>query len=706
MSRSLPFTLALALVASPLGAQEAPPASPSPPAGEASGSTPAAGGPFASPLTLDAQPLRGLAAGVASQILTGERGGALALRVLGVPVPGEIAPDAARQVMLYVEIDGASLLEALPQETARLELYGYVLTPTGTVAAHLAEVFTLDVAAIGEAVWQTGLQYVGAVAVAPGDYVVRVLVRARGVAASGLDSSVLHVPAAGEPTVVALFPLPADRDGWVPVRGSGMGEDRPRFVVAGREVRPTALPVLSAGEETRFYLFSSGPIGETAGKATVELQRGEQVVETLPLHVEPGPHDAPLHGRPASFVLGEVEASAYRFFARPAAAARSGGQEIAVAPPRTGALLWTDLRLGSVAAVEAAQAAVAERERERLGRREQRRQDEESARAMNAEYRAALGGLSASGGESWGTRTALLDFESRALAATEDVERLREVERAVAEELAERDPESLVPLIEIHTSLYRAYRDRRRFALSTNARLHAEWLAELYAETVGTPGAHVVAARALASLAGYLQEAALPTASRRLYEQALVHEPTNETALLGLATGFERYGEYAQATSVLRRLLEIRPGLPEARLRLAVNQARTGDRTAAVANLRELLAPPTPDWVRTLAYEELARQWVEAGDVAAAVEVLSAGSRELGDPPGILLLLAHLLDRQEQPHQATGVLSRLTARRSGDAPRKRYDGWPEAALAETRRELSAIAAARIPLLHAGLGVAG
>jgi tetratricopeptide (TPR) repeat protein len=324
---------------------------------------------------------------------------------------------------------------------------------------------------------------------------------------------------------------------------------------------------------------------------------------------------------------------------------------------------------------------------------------------MAEDYRSALRSLSASG-ESWAGRTALLDFESRILADLGDVSQLQNVQRSVAEQLAKHDPETLVPLIEVHSALYRTYRERRRFALLTHARLQAEWLAELYASTVKSQGSHVVAARALASLAGYLQEAVLPSASRRLYEQALVHEPGNEAALLGLAISFERYGDYLQAVKVLRRLTDTRPSMAEGRLRLAINLGRIGEGRAAVEHLRQLVQPAVPRWVRSLAYEELARQLVAAGHDAEAIELLSTASSELGDPAGILVLLAHLLDLQDQPHQATGVLSRLVSVRTGESPRRRYDGWPESALAEVRSQLEETAASRIPLLRQSLEVAG
>lgn len=675
------------------------------PIAESVGTTP---DPFGRGVSLQAHKLRGLTTEVASLVLRGNPGGPIAFETSATPLRGE--GDKA-YVPVLIEIDGPSFLEANQSDTARIEIYVYALGTGQSVGDFLAEVFAVNVRELGEAVWQSGLKYYGHLNLAAGDYKLRTLVRNYHSKAAALREHSVHVPSSaelGQSFVSApLFEPPMGRDGWLPIReGSGSGRSYP-FVADRRALRPAVRPVLSSGRKVKAHLLTYDlPAGELTGR--LELRRNGAAIAQAPLlqvssrevagstggemlavefdvpPTEPGAYDLQVHLSRGSTSLSSTTVA---------------GTVTQMAAGDQG-LLWTDLRgrlteASSPARVAAAGTAVpTEKGTRRRGKSRQERKKEQRANELAVAYRHALSQLG--DGQQTAARSAILDMEAEVLTdgATEV---LRAAELQVARELAETEVESLIPLIVLHDEIYLIYRQRNLFSLGSNARTVIEKLAELYAEQGGSEGSRIVASRALTSLAGRLQKANLPSSSRRLYQRALDHDPGNKAASLGLATSYERYGDYRQAVNVLERLVQIHPSYGEGALRLAINLQRLGLVTRTRDLLRLAFEEKSPGWIRALASQELARSLLVSGELEQATELLEKSVDEIPDQEATKYLLAHIYDRQKQPLKALDLLSHVEPSQA-DSARKVYDGWPREPLARVRNELSKAAQVRASLV--------
>ncbi len=684
--------------------------------------------PFSGRTVLQARRLRGLTAEVAATVLRGEEGGGLGVAALAVPLPGAAvrtpapaegaaaaAPGPQRvPVPLFVEIDGASFLESNQAEVVgssvvgssvvgssvvRVEVYAYALTAAGGVAGHLTEAFAVDAGAIGEAVWEAGLRFYGRLDLPPGDYTLRVLVRNAQSGAGGLTATAVTVPPPGGPPT-PVFATPEDRDAWVAVRSWGDGPEAERpaypFVAGRRAVSPTTLPVLVAGRPAEAYLF--GASGAAPGRLVFTPAAGGAGAEAEATAA--GGADGP---RTLSFTTPALPSGEYLL----RVAGRAGAPPAPAVPVLVMAgeaaersLLWTDLRwrVGSqLAGAGGGAAALLEPPAETETGGQRRRSAGRGAQRTAAAYRAALAPLAA-GDEGWEpARAALFALQSEALAADGrgSLSQLQQGLLAFAQELAARAPEALPPLIRLHDGLYQDYRRRRVFSLASFNRLMVESLAELYA---ANGGAGDLAAAALVSLGGYLQEANLPASSSRLLRRALALDPGSRAARLALASLHERLGDPRGAVDQLGPALAAAPGDAEAKLRLAINLGRGGgDRRQSATLLEEVAAGDGPAWVRAVAHQELARRDLTAGDAAAAARRLEAAVQELPDDRGLHLLLALAYDRLRQPREALDTLTRVGSG-GGESPRKRYDDWPEEAIGIARSRLESGAAERRPEL--------
>jgi len=667
--------------------------------------------PFVAETVIEARKLRGINAEVASLILGAQPGGQIAIEVLATPLRG---PEDRAYVPIFVEIDGVSFMDNNQGDTALIEFYAYALEPNGKVAGHLSEAFAVDVGELGEVVWQRGLKVYGLLDLHPGSYLLRVLVRNHHSKAAALRETAVEVPEIGdaEPaTLLPIFPGPSVRDGWLPVRSSSIGpeeEDAYPFVAEGQAISPAARAVLVIRRSSRAHLIAYHlPQGELRGR--VELLREEQVATHAPLEIL-GRSAAPSPGAEIVDIRFELPQLATNFYSLRVQLDVKGQSIRSAAIPvfvlgqatRERELLWTDLRWQLAGAEQTATTAQEDEER----RREQARQ--EYIHELAAGYRAALSKLAKDSNSA--ARGALLDLESNALAegSRRGPESLQAAERLVAEQLATSEVESVIPVLLLHGELYQTYRSRRLFSLSFHACAMVERLAQLYAERGASQGSRIVAARALASLAGYQQEANLPASSRRLYRVALELDPQSKAALLGLAASFEKFGEYRQAIDYLEQLVAACPSFGEGLLRLAMNLRRTGSQQRSRELLAAVVEMDAPAWVRSLAFQQQARDLLESAELAQAVEVMERSIAELGPHQGSVLLLAHLYDRTRRPYESLELLHQVRPNHvgfrgpgavRGESARKVYDSWPRQALREVRSQLSEAAANRVAVLQ-------
>ena len=473
--------------------------------------------------TLQARALRGLTGEVATLILKAEPGGELAMEALAIPLPDSAEPGDKRRVAVFLEIDGTSFLELNQAETARLEIYVYALAADGfTVADYRAEVTAVEVATLGEIVWQSGIKYYGELSLPPGSYRLRALVRNFQSKVAGLVESAIEVPAhdPGIPLLPPIFPDPVHREPWLPVRAwrddvltglmdeplDGIQGRQPNpypFSFAGQAIRPAAQPVLVLGRSTTLYL--QGRALPSATYSLEILQNGDNVSASIPLEVidrEDRDGLVVLEARlatPAELRPGSVELRAKVETSEGTLRSMATTAHFVGSQVREQNLLWSDLRWRGLS--EAEQTAGNRSTTEAPSRT--RRKPGRKAQKLAQSYRALLAELQKQGDSAIMSR--LIDFETGVLndGSRKATALLQTAEFQVATELGNHDPESLVPLIQLHLDLYLAYRGRRLFSLGTHSRIMMERLAELYAEKGNSQGSRILAARALTSLGAF-----------------------------------------------------------------------------------------------------------------------------------------------------------------------------------------------------------
>jgi tetratricopeptide (TPR) repeat protein len=371
------------------------------------------------------------------------------------------------------------------------------------------------------------------------------------------------------------------------------------------------------------------------------------------------------------------------------------------ARPQDRALLWTDLkalsgRTGPVAPDETTAGRATEPAQPRRAPKRQ------ASRRIAARYRQALAAAASAA-----RPTALLEFETATLSASGDepLLQLRAAELLAASNLGRVRVDLLLPVISLHDELFHLYGRRRLVSLVAHTRHLLEELAELYAELGGKPE---TAAAVLASVGGYMQQMRAFGDSRQLFELALAHKADNAPALLGLAASSEKYGKYLEAVQRLEQLVAARPDLDEARLRLAINLERIGDRQRFRDLLGDIVNGPGTGWVSSIACQELARSLLEAGALDEAAALLEGALERMPDRQALWILMAHVRDRQGQLAQSWESLRRVATAPAGDdrSDRLTYDDWANGPLDEARAALRDGAAALRTALDAELGGGG
>lgn len=628
------------------------------------------------------------------------------MAALAVPA-GERGKEGRFAVPLLVEVEGNRFLAGSSGDVRRLEIYAYAMGTDGAVNDFLAEALSLDLAQVGEAVLEGGIKFAGTLSLPPGPASIRVLVVDPDTLRYSLRVLSLTV-AEGNAGPLLLQPLFSDpRQRWMLVRSpdpENTGKlDRslaPLLVDEGWGL-PAALPVLAGGRSRRVTLL---------GRALPA-----EAVVSLELRSEPagGVHSIPgrvversrisasaLERLVCDFDLPKLETGRYRAVVSLAqGSSRIETPELAALylgdSPLTEEILWAQLRrLGGETTAPAPS-----QETEPKGRRRNKELEEIARRS----YREAIRAL-ASGSPVDQVVTQLAGAETVwARQAPHAVGDLQEIEREAAEQLGREDREILVPLSVLHAELYRSLREQKEYLLAENARRTSAALATLYAKRGGSGS---IAAQTLLSLAADLLSSGVQSASRALLDQALALDGRSEAVGLFLATSYERSGDFPKAIEVLEPLVQAHPVIAEARLRLGINLGRIEKTAEAREILRRLLAEPGPQWVQTVAYEELARIHLREKRPQDAIALLRQGVSRLPDQTQLAVQLAYLLERQGSAVSAREMLAHVKARSpgAGETPRHRYGQWPAASLEEARRSLTQQSILRLAALARALEV--
>lgn len=683
-------------------------------------------------VVLDAHELRGLPGEVAALLMRAEPGGDLSFEVNAVALPGE----ERAQVPVFVEIDGANLLDRGQGVLGRVEVYVYALGAGGKIGDFLVQAFLLDAEKIGEVLWQSGPRFQGNLQLAPGEYRLRILVRESQSKAAGLRELKLVVPAtliagpAGEAPAAApaagdlgpaLFEEPQERDSWIPVRAAappaeGLLEESVEelqsrwdrgsaaypLAFGGRAIVPAALPVLAIGFPLRLYL----PSGVSAETARAEFLEGDKVLASVDLTpLEAGAEPAATGSTLQAFQLVPPSLPAARYSLR----VQQGGQSSAprdvllvAHEARNGELLWSDLRWRLPDALPATEKMAAGGAKPGAAPRENSRTEELRVRVGDVadRYRDLVRALP---GQPRTVNVArLLDLEASILEsdAAEAMTILQNAEMRIAGELGGWDAEALVPVIHLHYESYLAYRQRRIFPLLTHSRILLDRLVGAYVDYGKSEGVKRLAALFLGGLGLEAEEGNLAASSRRLYHRALELDPNARHALLGLATAEERQNHREAALQLFARLAKHHPDFSEALLRLGVNEKTARrDPRASFAKAQSL---PGPSWVRRLAFEELAR--LDLGNAEVAAELLATMPAPGGELSSVALQ-AHLEDRRGRFARAL-ELARSAPLSTSESARRRYDEVSSEERQSALEALTAAAEIRFPLLVEWAGKKG
>lgn len=211
----------------------------------------------------DQDPLEQLAR-AAALILAGDEVGGLpvTLRTTALSYSGESA-----EVPVLVEITGRELLEGRSGDTAP-ELYVYAFDADGAVADFFARSVALEPAgaAGGPRGQLAGVKLVGGLALAPGRYEIRALLRS-GTGLETVRATTLEVPARGiGPSLLPPLFIQGSGERWLVAsveEGDGRegGGDAYPFMVEGKRIPPAAVPVLASGQAARLLLPGVGLAG-------------------------------------------------------------------------------------------------------------------------------------------------------------------------------------------------------------------------------------------------------------------------------------------------------------------------------------------------------------------------------------------------------------------------------------------------------------
>lgn len=629
---------------------------------------------------------------LAGKLLSGEPGGVLGVSVLAVPFKN---PGAKAAVPVLIEVDGRRFAGMAATGNASAEIYAYALDETGGVRDYFFQTLDLDLGKVGARLVAGGIKFYGRFDLDPGTYTVRVLVRNSTRNVTGIATAALEVPGFEPGNLVVLPPLVPEMslDKWLMVRQAptpGEPEFAYPFTLGdGESFVPAAVPVVYGAKPLQLGVFAY-EAGETAAlSAEIMNQQGDVVLgQQLPVarKYQPVP-GGPVHFLAALQVAG-VSPGDYTL-AVSIADGKSGRRDLATIPVRIEAGSGTSVEGGSVVVdglppVEEPRGPSV-RDRERLPQ-------------LENSYHEVLAKLSS--GFERDAAQALVAMEKTEARATEDLllEVLHDAEMTVARQLARQAPDALIPVMLLHESSYLGYRDSvEDRLLARHSRTMVQGLAELYVEAGGTPTS--VAANVFTSLGGSLQQAGLTSSANSLFLRALDLEQSNEGALLSLAVYSEKISDYEKAVSYLEKLVELHPGNSEVWLRLGVNLQRLGKEEASQRWLQRALSSEAQEWVRSLAYEELAAAAQRAGDLDRAEKLLRLGIDQVPGDQRLYLQLANVLDRRGQIRAGLAALEGLQAAPPGvESPRMKYNRWPAAALERTRLELKNTASSRLGVL--------
>jgi len=616
--------------------------------------------------------LGGVGARGAALLLSGQSGGEVQGAVTWWTSGGREDDSEDLSIRFMVEVDGRSLFAGSPHSRIPIEVYGYLLDEKGTVAGHLADGILVDDCRRGLMIEKTGLKFVGGVDVPPGRYSFRVLVRNRLTGKCFLARRDLDARIEDPLQMVLLPPLVAEPgDSWVIAGGHGLALGKVRDGVPGLRSWPSAMPVWRDDEALEMVLGCS-ELGEGRQVSARLYDRfGHPVLDP---DVEVNRDVSTGNGLDfysVTVAAPDVPVGEYRLavFVNDA----NSGQMVAQSLPvlihdRDTDFLWTDPAAPRTSPPPSAPLAKNRPTPEDL-----------EIETMRAAYLEVLRRWSE--GELVDARRKLaeLEFPLGSDTSARGWRQLITVERLTALTLAKIRPECVMAVALLHRDMYSWYLARRETLLAQHSWRMAAMIARIAPSIDGWNRSVDFSECLLLDLASSLARSGERHSARQLLETAAEIAPESAPALLGLGALSERSGFPDEAVEELKTLYKKHPENVEGRLRLAVNRARVGEGKAAEELFRGLLDPSIPQWIRTVAYQELGRLLIDDGRTDEAERRLREGVGQIPANQRLQILLAHVLDRAQRPKEAGSVVDQLEMRGSqqNTSPRYRYSMWPD-----------------------------
>lgn len=259
----------------------------------------------------------------------------------------------------------------------------------------------------------------------------------------------------------------------------------------------------------------------------------------------------------------------------------------------------------------------------------------------------------------------------------------------------------LMPVMMLHHDANQMYLERDRPFLAGHSRIMSVELSEIFADRANSGAAREFSGWVMTSLGAMLWYPTSVISSADLFYRAQMVDPSNPIALMGLGAAYERNANYGKAIEYLTRLLDLDPENSVAELHRALCQMRSDEtlRELGLGTLRSLQRPEEPDWVRSIAYQEVARAQLSDDDVESAAATIRRGLKALPDDQQLAFQLALVLEKERRPKEALEVLGDIAP---GDgqvpSPRLIYDVWEPADMQDIRDRLRSDAALGLPVL--------
>jgi tetratricopeptide (TPR) repeat protein len=655
------------------------------------------------PVAIHTKRRPGVSARAAALLLSGQQGGGIGVSALAVPVA--LAASGVR-LFFVVDVDGSSLLAGVEGPALPVEIAVYAVNPQGGVGGSAMESFSLDVERAAEYLVGGGIKFLGSLDLPPARYTLRVLVRNVRAGTFGVIEVPRALSAGDEPFAFLSPPLVGEpANAWLLACEAGQEATLHPFPFLGEATVPSTAPVLPGGTVTRFWVIGRGLAAGTTSLAVRVLDVGGHEVAKVPAAVV-ARRDATV----ADATALQIELTL------PVLAPGQYTLEVSAPSMNPDILLWASTRflMAEKAAAGSSQvwvrfalpAAPGQGARPAVafvgksGR-------VKASPTIKAAYRSALRTLPADPASALNA-VAELEAASLPTGRAAEWETLVLSETEVAHEIGGVRPDGVLALVLLHSDLRNSYALRKSYLLETHARRMVEELAVLYAEQDKSPEAKATAANALANLGGSLQQPGTMVTSERIFRRALELDPTNTAALMAVAATMERIGQYQRALQQLEALVKSQPDNAEARLRLAINVGRVTSDRRAHELLQSCVSPPSPDWIRAVASQELARSLIQAERFEQAERLLKRALTVLPGEEGLTMQLAYVLDRERLPLDAQALARDIGAAGKGVdvSPRFRYSDWPAEDLERARQALRAKTTAANQALSAALGTAG